>query len=96
MAKEVELPIAGMTCAGCARTVERQLAGSPGVEKASVNFATRVASVIYNPAETRVENLVSAVKDAGYEVPRQSQEMAEEAASRELRIRLTEKTCGHW
>src|SRR5580658_2994290 len=87
-AEEVELPIGGMTCAACARTVERQLASSPGVENASVNFATKIASVAYNPAETRVEDLVAAVEDVGYEVPREPQEIAEAAAARETRRRL--------
>ncbi len=87
-AEEVELPIGGMTCAACARTVERQLAGSPGVEKASVNFATKIASVSYNPAETRIEELVAAVEDVGYEVPQEPQEIAEAAAAREIRRRL--------
>ncbi len=87
-AEEVELPIGGMTCAACARTVEMQLAHSPGVEKASVNFATRTASVSYNPAETGVEKLVAAVEDVGYEVPQQPQEIAEAAEMRELRKHL--------
>jgi P-type Cu+ transporter len=87
-AEEVELPIGGMTCAACARTVERQLAASPGVERASVNFATKIASVSYNPAETRVEDLVAAVEDVGYEVPQEPQEIAEAAAAREIRRRL--------
>jgi Cu+-exporting ATPase len=87
-AEEVELPIGGMTCAACARTVERQLASAPGVEKASVNFATKVASVSYNPAQTRIEDLVAAVEDVGYEVPREPQEIAEAAEARDLRRRL--------
>jgi Cu+-exporting ATPase len=86
--QEVELPIGGMTCAACARTVERQLAGSPGVKKANVNFATRTASVWYNPAETRVEQLIAAVEDVGYQVPEEPQEMAEDTEARDLRKRL--------
>jgi Cu+-exporting ATPase len=86
--QEVELPIGGMTCAACARTVEKQLANSPGVEKANVNFATRTASVWYNPAETRVESLIAAVEDVGYQVPEQPQELAEESEARDLRKRL--------
>ncbi len=88
MANELELPIGGMTCAACARTVERQLAGSPGVGRASVNFATKIASVSYNPAETRVEDLVAAVEQVGYEVPREPQEIGEAAEARETRRRL--------
>ncbi len=87
-AEEVDLPIGGMTCAACARTVELQLAHSPGVQKASVNFATRTASVSFNPAQTGLEKLVAAVEDVGYEVPRQSQEIAQAAEARQLRRHL--------
>jgi P-type Cu+ transporter len=87
-AEEVELPIAGMTCAACARTIERQLSSSEGVEQASVNFATRTASVRFNGAKTSVGNLVSAVEEIGFEVPQQSQELTEEAEACELRKRL--------
>lgn len=88
-AEEVELPIGGMTCAACARTVEHQLAGSTGVEKASVNFATKIASVSFDPAQTRVEDLIAAVEEVGYQVPTEPQEIAEAAAAREVRKRLT-------
>jgi len=80
-----------MTCAGCARTVEKQLAKAPGVAKASVNFATKTASVEFNPAETRVEALVAAVEEVGYHVPRESGDaagVAEEKAAREVLHRL--------
>jgi Cu+-exporting ATPase len=87
-AEEVELPIGGMTCAACARTVESQLGHAEGVEKASVNFATRTASVRFDPARTQVERLIAAVEDVGYEVPQQPQEIAEQAEARELRKRL--------
>jgi len=60
------LPIEGMTCASCANRVEKGLAGQPGVSMASVNFATRVASVKYDPAVTRPEQLARAVDDIGY------------------------------
>ena len=85
---DVELPIGGMTCAACARTVERQLASSPGVEKASVNFATKIASVSYNPRQTGVADLVAAVEDVGYQVQAGSQEIAAASEARELRQRL--------
>src|SRR5580658_1161649 len=86
--EQAELPIGGMTCAACARTVERQLAHAPGVESATVNFATRTASVSFNPAQTGIENLVAAVEEVGYEVPQQPQEIAEAAAAGRLRKHL--------
>ena len=86
--EEVELPIGGMTCAACARTVERQLGSTEGVRKVSVNFATRTASVTYDSGLTRVESLIRAVEGVGFEVPAEPLEVAERAESRELRRRL--------
>ncbi|MEP6715855.1 MAG: cation transporter, partial [Terriglobia bacterium] len=85
---EVELPIGGMTCAACARTIEKQLGSSEGVRKASVNFATRTASVAFNPTLTRVESLIQAVEGVGFQVPTQPLELAEKAESRNLRRRF--------
>ncbi len=61
-----DLPIEGMTCASCANRIERRLGKQPGVESASVNFATKVATVRYDPAATRPEKLAKAVDDIGY------------------------------
>jgi P-type Cu+ transporter len=66
-AERVDLPITGMTCAACANRIERQLNKQPGVEKASVNFATARATVNYNPEKTGVSNLMQTVKDVGYD-----------------------------
>lgn len=88
MTQEVELPIGGMTCAACARTVEKQLGSREGVETASVNFATRTASVRFDAAKTRVENLIAAVEDVGFEVPVQPRELAEAAEARDIQRRL--------
>jgi Cu+-exporting ATPase len=65
-ASSTTLAISGMTCASCARRVERSLAKVPGVASASVNLATEKATVQYDPATTSVPDLVSAVERAGY------------------------------
>ena len=86
--KEVELPIAGMTCASCARAIESELQQTEGVQSAGVNFATRVASVRYNAKTTDVEHLIAAVEDIGYEVPEDPPEIAEALAAKALGRRL--------
>ena len=43
--RAVTLPLTGMTCAACARTIERTLQQVDGVSQASVNFATSRADV---------------------------------------------------
>ena len=87
-AVEVELPIGGMTCAACARTIEKQLSGTAGVESASVNFATRSALVRFNGDTTGVERLAAAVEDVGYTVPQESPDDAEAAEVRGIRKHL--------
>jgi P-type Cu+ transporter len=62
----VDLPITGMTCAACARRIERQLNKTPGVNRAGVNFATSRATVEYDPKAAGVHQLIEAVKEIGY------------------------------
>lgn len=64
----VDLPITGMTCAGCARGIELQLAKAAGVSHASVNFATSNATVRYDPAATSPTRLAETVTKLGYGV----------------------------
>ena len=63
--ERLELPIEGMTCAGCAARVEKKLNGLEGVE-ASVNLATERASVEFDRAAVAPERLLEAVEEAGY------------------------------
>ena len=65
-AESCDLPITGMTCAACARRIEKQLSRAPGVQNASVNFATGRATVSYDPAQTDLRGLVGTVEDTGY------------------------------
>ena len=62
------LPILGMTCASCVSRVERALRKPPGVLKADVNLATEKATVTYIPGQASRDDLVTAVKAAGYNV----------------------------
>ena len=48
--EKISLPIQGMTCAACATRIEKNLNKLPSV-RASVNFATEIAAVEYDPAQ---------------------------------------------
>src|SRR5712671_3666894 len=62
---EVELPIAGMTCASCVNRIERFLKKTDGVEGASVNLATEIATIRYLPDVTGRAELGRAIEAAG-------------------------------
>src|SRR5215203_1771562 len=77
----ISLPVTGMTCAACARRVEKALSGTDGVRAANVNFAAEKATVEYDLASVGLERLVGAVEDAGYGVVRE--ERTEDAHAKE-------------
>lgn len=65
--REVSIPVGGMTCTACSAAIERSLKKLPGIEIASVNFATEKATVKYDPAAVRLSEIKGAIKKAGYE-----------------------------
>ncbi len=64
----LDLPVTGMTCASCARTVERTLQKTEGVELANVNFATEHARVEFDPSQVQLNTLIQRIDKAGYGV----------------------------
>lgn len=58
--------IDGMTCAiGCARTIEEKLSKMDGVQKASVDFDKKQATVEFDGAVLNAEKLTKAVESTG-------------------------------
>jgi Cu+-exporting ATPase len=84
--ERVDLPVSGMTCAACARSIERTLSGTAGVARANVNLATNTATVEYDPTRVAVRDFVAAIEDIGYGVPERPP--AEDAAERGYRRRF--------
>ena len=64
----VTLKVEGMTCGGCVASVTRVLKATPGVDDAVVRLDARSATVTFDPAQTSVSALKSAIEDAGYAV----------------------------
>jgi P-type Cu+ transporter len=62
----INIPVTGITCASCVRRVERALSKKEGVAEASVNFAAEKATVEYDPQTMSPDDLIGAIKDAGY------------------------------
>lgn len=58
--------IEGMTCAvGCAKTIEEELANLDGVDKASVDFDKKTATVSFDKTIQNPESLTKVVQDTG-------------------------------
>lgn len=64
--REIIIPVSGMTCASCAKAIERAVGKLPGINEASVNFATEKAKVVYDSSKTRISEIKDAISKAGY------------------------------
>lgn len=64
--KSIELKIDGMTCAACAKAVERVVKKLEGIVSISVNIATDKANIIYNPSKVKLFQIKAAIENVGY------------------------------
>lgn len=81
--QSVQLHINGMTCATCSGRIEKALNKLPGVV-ATVNLATEVAHVSFNPGAATVDDLITAVARAGYSASEISEASRAEEKARRL------------
>ncbi len=82
--EKIYLPIEGMTCAGCAQTIETALSHADGVVKVNVNFPTKTAHVEFFPSKTSANNLAAVVEKSGYKV---------KPARSSLELKISGMTC---
>lgn len=60
--------IEGMTCAACAKTIERVTKKLDGVTESNVNFATEKLSISYESTKVRASDIKKTVEKAGYKI----------------------------
>src|SRR5690606_2610580 len=65
--EKLTLPINGLHCTSCVNTIEAEVKKLPGVRVARVNYATEMAHVEYMNGETNTEEIIGAIKKAGYQ-----------------------------
>lgn len=76
------LNISGMTCAACAKNVERVVGKQEGVMRGQVNFGTEKLSLEFDESATTFEKISSAVAQAGFALHIPEKNQAEAMASR--------------
>ena len=65
---EQVIGIEGMSCGGCAASVERAIKAVAGVQSVAVNLAARNATVVFDPVQADMTQLKQAIEEAGYDV----------------------------
>ena len=87
MIKKETFPVLGMSCAACATRVDKTLNGQPGVQEASVNYASAMVQVTYDADECSPLVLKAAVQHAGYDLLIASKGEAEDEAEKARQAR---------
>ena len=77
MKEKIVINIEGMTCASCAQINERALKKAEGVIDASVNFATKKASVEFDPEKIDQKKIENIIIKSGYKVMNMDMDMDE-------------------
>jgi len=64
----VQFQVQGMSCTGCAKSVERRLLTTPGVVAASVDLTTTLAFINFDDTLTTSESLGKVIETLGFTV----------------------------
>jgi P-type Cu+ transporter len=81
------LKIEGMTCAACAKAVERATRKLEGVIEANVNYASEKLNISYDPSQVRVSDIKKAVEKAGYKLVEEEVSVDNDKMKKEAEIR---------
>ncbi|MDF2883094.1 MAG: copper-translocating P-type ATPase [Clostridiaceae bacterium] len=82
------LKIEGMTCAACAKTIERVTKKLDGVIDSNVNFATEKLTIRYEPSRIRISDIRKAIDKAGYKALEEEVSVDEDKEKKEKEIKL--------
>ena len=65
-AQTATLDVPGMTCRFCPITIKKALSKVPGVIEVKSDYASKTASVTYDPDKTSLSDFTQATANAGY------------------------------
>jgi len=68
MIKKETYPIAGMHCASCALSIEKDFKKTKGIQSANVNYAAERATIEYDQEQININKLKDIVKNRGYKL----------------------------
>jgi Cu2+-exporting ATPase len=82
--QKMTLPVTGMSCAGCAGSVESMLKHTAGVQDAAVNYANQSVQVEFDPQQVSLDDLDVVLQGIGYGLILEEEEDTAQAAQQAL------------
>jgi copper chaperone CopZ len=62
----VIIRIDGMHCHQCEQAIRKAISAKPGVHEVEVDFNSQQASVLFDPSQVKISELMAAVDEVGY------------------------------
>jgi P-type Cu+ transporter len=92
------LNLRGMSCTSCANSIESAILAVPGVSECSVNYGAEQATVTYDPVQTNLGAIQSAIAEAGYSAKAVQEQdlLTEEDDSERERSGLAASSASFW
>ncbi len=82
------LKIEGMTCAACAKRIEKVTGKLDGVVEANVNYATEKLTISFEPSKVRVSDIKKAIEKAGYKAFEEETSIDSDKERKEKEIKI--------
>jgi copper chaperone CopZ len=64
----IEINVKGMTCDGCAKSIESALTSRLGVQGANANLETGIVTIEFEPEHIQPPSLVDTIENAGFDI----------------------------
>lgn len=68
MTKKIQLVISGMSCNGCAASIERVLNRLAGIKEAKASYPKEGATITFNEEIVSKEKIIETIESLGYGV----------------------------
>lgn len=96
--EKITVPVLEMSCAVCANNVENEVRSIPGVDSATVNFATNTLTVSFDPKKISLLQIKSAVQAIGYDlvIEENNREKIQEKAEKQHYQSIKKRTIAAW
>ncbi|KAI9315972.1 hypothetical protein BX666DRAFT_2019606 [Dichotomocladium elegans] len=76
------LPVKGMTCQSCVRSITNALTGLAGVEAVEVSLVNEQATIVHDSILMTRDAIIEAIEDCGFDVPLLTDDIIHTSASR--------------
>ena len=80
--------IEGMTCAACAKRIEKVTGKLEGVLESNVNYATEKLSISFEPSKVRFSDIRAAIEKAGYKAVEEETTVDSDKEKKEKEIKV--------